>query len=101
MFTAPQFSLDQVLYTCFGVFLLWAAWGREGLRLAHLRSVLALLGCPRNCRVAVDFAVTMCVGVVVAVAFVQPQTAQQAIAAGLGWTGLVTRPVASGSGGQQ
>lgn len=101
MFAIPEFSLAQVLFTALGVFALWASWGGQGLRLAHLRSVLALLGCPRNCRVAVDFGVTMCLGVLVAVTYIQPETPQQAIAAGLGWTSLVTKPDASGSGGQQ
>lgn len=39
-----------------------------------------------------EFLVTMGVGVLIAIALVNPQTPQQAIAAGMGWTSLVARP---------
>ena len=72
--------------------MLWASWGKGGLSVKYLNTALAQLGTPPNWLIILEFVLTMVVGVVVAVALVNPQTAQQAIAAGMGWTGLVARP---------
>ncbi len=40
----------------------------------------------------VEFLAFLVVGTVVAMAFADPQTGRQAIAAGLGWTGMLASP---------
>ena len=67
--------------------MLWASWGKGGLSVKYLNAVLVKLGCPPNRLILVEFAFTMILGVVITIAFVDPRTAQQAIAAGMGWTG--------------
>jgi len=81
--------------------VLWASWGKGGLSVKYLNAALARAGVPPNWLILVEFMLTMVVGVIVAVALVDPQTARQAIAAGMGWTGLVTRPASTQSGEDQ
>ena len=100
MFEVPDFGIDKVAFTAIGVFVLWATWGTGGLSVKHLNTALSQLGIPSSWLFLVEFGVTMVSGVVVAIAFVEPETAQQAIAAGMGWTGLVTRPTDAQSGGE-
>ena len=98
-FDVPEFGLDKVVFTAMGVFVLWASWGTGGLSFKHLNIALSQLGIPPDWLILVEFGVTMVSGVVVAIAFVEPQTAQQAIAAGMGWTGLIARPTDAPSRG--
>ena len=58
----------------------------------YLNSALAKLGLKSNALLLLEFAVTMSAHVVFAIVLTDPQTAPQAIAAGMGWTGLVPRP---------
>ena len=101
VFYVPEFGLDKIAFTAIGVFVLWASWGKGGLSVKYLSSVLAKLGCPPNGLILAELAFTMILGIVVTIAFVDPQTAQQAIAAGMGWTGLITRPTGAPSGDLQ
>jgi uncharacterized membrane protein YbjE (DUF340 family) len=101
MFDAPAFEISKVLYTTFGVFFVWASWGKGRLSVKYLNNVLAKLGLTSNALLLVEFAITMSAGVVFAIALTDPQTAPQAIAAGMGWTGLIARPTDAPSGGQQ
>ena len=81
-----------LLYTALGVGIIWTSWGAGSLSVKYLSEQLAAVGVRRNWLLVVEFGLTMFVGVLIAVTFVQPQTPQQAIAAGMGWTSLVTRP---------
>ena len=93
------FSWSNVLFTAFGVFLVWSSWGAGKLSVKHLNTQLALFGLPPNALLVIEFLVTMVFGVILAITFVQPQTPSQAIAAGMGWTSLVTKPTEhAGSG---
>ena len=92
MMDVPEYSGANVFFTAIGVFLIWASWGSGRLSVKYLNDSLAKLGLSQNWLMVVEFAVTMTVGVLVAVAIVDPQTAPQAIAAGMGWTSLVARP---------
>ena len=95
MFDVPVYSGVNVFYTAVGVFVIWASWGTGRLSVKYLNVRLADLGLSPNFLLFVEFIVTMAVGVLVAIAFVNPQTAPQAIAAGMGWTSLIARPTDS------
>ena len=98
MFEVPEYGISKVAFTAIGVFVLWASWGKGGLSVKYLNTALARLGMPPNWLLLVEFGVTMVLGVVVAIAIVDPQTARQAFVAGMGWTGLVTRPTDAAAG---
>ena len=95
MFAVPDYEGSKMLFTAVGVFVIWAAWGKGRLTVKYLSACLSALGLSSNWLLLVEFLVTMSVGVVVAIAFFDPQTARQAIAAGMGWTSLVARPAAN------
>lgn len=95
MFDVSVYSGVNVFFTALGVFVIWASWGAGRLSVKYLNARLADLGLSPNWLLVVEFLVTMVVGVLVAIAFVNPQTAPQAIAAGMGWTSLIARPTAS------
>ena len=97
----PEYGVANVFFTAVGVFSIWASWGKGRLSVKYLNAVLADLGLSPNWLIAVEFLVTMVLGVVLSIAFVEPQTARQAIAAGMGWTSLVVRPAAATSGGHE
>jgi hypothetical protein len=80
------------LFTALGVFLLYARWGKAGLRYYVPRDLLDTLHLSDDRKTQIELVVFMLIGTVVATACVEPQTARQAIAAGLGWTGLLASP---------
>ena len=96
MVESAGWDWTSVLFTAIGVFIIWASWGTGRLGVRYLNARLAQIGLAPNVLLLVEFILTMSIGVVVAITFVEPQTAQQAIAAGMGWTGLVTRPSSEG-----
>ena len=67
----------------------------------YLDARLAELGLSPNWLMVVEFLVTIFVGVVVSIAFIDPQTAPQAIGAGMGWTSLIGRPTAAPTEGHE
>ena len=84
---------SNVLYTALGVLLVWSTWGVGGLSVKYLNARLQSLDLlSPTALFAVELTMTMLFGVVLAITFVQPQTPQQAIAAGMGWTSLVVKP---------
>ena len=95
MFDVPVYSGANVFFTALGVFVIWASWGAGRLSVTYLNAKLANLGLSPNYLLVVEFLVTMVVGVLVTIAIVNPQTAPQAIAAGMGWTNLIAKPTAS------
>ena len=101
MFDVPAYSYPNIFFTAIGVFFVWASWGTGRLSVKYLNTVLAAIGLSANWLMAVEFLVAMVMGVLIAIAFVDPQTAPQAIAAGMGWTSLVARPTAALSGEQE
>lgn len=90
MFSAPTFELSAVVYTCVGVIILWSRLGYDGRRAYGLSDVIELFGFSTPIRPIVEFFLFVSLGSVLAVVIVQPTNAPQAIAAGLGWTGLVS-----------
>ena len=92
MFDLSVYSGASIFFTALGVFVVWASWGGGRLSVSYLNARLAGLGFQANWLMVTEFLVTMGVGVLIAIALVNPQTPQQAIAAGMGWTSLVARP---------
>ena len=82
-----------VFFTSVGVLAVWASWGTGRLGVKYLSKVLADVGCSKNQLLVVELVFTLVFGVLFAVTFVEPATAKQAIAAGMGWTSFLTRPV--------
>lgn len=94
MVDIPEYGGTTIFFTAVGVFLIWAAWGKGQLSVMYLNARLAKLGLSPNWLMVVEFLITMILGVLVAIAFFDPKSARQAIAAGMGWTSLVVRPIA-------
>lgn len=92
MFDLSVYSGASIFFTALGVFVVWASWGGGRLSVSYLNARLAGLGFQANWLMVLVTTEFMGVGVLIAIALVNPQTPQQAIAAGMGWTSLVARP---------
>ena len=90
-----MYTITNVVFTALGVFIIWASWGTGRLSVKYLNMRLAEVGLSSNQLLVVEFVVTMVLGVIIAITLVQPETAQQAMAAGMGWTSLVARPASN------
>ena len=88
-FQGAPFALEPILYTGLGVVILWFRLGQERIRVVGVSSVLEQVGVSKSTSIVAEFLFVLVAGIVVVMTFVQPTTAEQAIAAGLGWTGLV------------
>lgn len=93
MFEAPTYDFSSVLFTGLGVILLWSKMGRKGIRPYALSNLIELFSLSKRATTILEFLVFLALGVAAGIAIVQPVNAPQAIAAGLGWTGLFTRDV--------
>ena len=67
--------------------------GRKGIRPYALSNLIELFSLSKRATTILEFLVFLALGVAAGIAIVQPVNAPQAIAAGLGWTGLFTRDV--------
>ena len=97
----PTYDASSVFFTALGVFAVWASWGKGRLGVAYITDRLSEIGFSSNLLLVIELLFVMVLGVLLAIAFVQPETPQQAIAAGMGWTGLVARPAAATSEAQE
>lgn len=89
----PNLSIYKVpVSVVLGAVVYWARSGRGGrrsVRLLPLRSLTQLIP-SAEWREAVDFAIFVAMGYLVVWLLVDPNTPQQAFAAGAGWTGLLS-----------
>ncbi|MDV2496196.1 MAG: hypothetical protein RX316_08305 [bacterium] len=86
------YSFGTVSFTFLGICLLWARWGRRRLRpVIPFADLLETWNLSKNARYIIEFKIFAILGTVLAIALVEPATAKQCIAAGLGWTGLVSK----------
>ena len=90
--TLADVNFWNLAFTAFGVLLVWAAWGSDGLSFRYLRARLKSIELTPTSLLVVEVIATLLSGVILATTLVQPETPQQAIAAGMGWTSLVARP---------
>lgn len=103
MFDVPEYNSVAMLFTAIGTVLLWSKLGVEkgveGIEVFALSRLISGLGVSGNKKMFAEFAVFVVLGVIVGVAVVQPTNVMQALAAGMGWTGLVAQSrVAHGNG---
>ena len=93
-FELPSFTLWKVVYTAIGASVYWGVQGRTKLRPFLLPDVLPHLPWERA-QAILEFVVFLTMGCLVGIAFVNPTNAQQALTAGMGWTGVFVRRRAS------
>ena len=84
--------IPNVFFIFVGVFIVWASWGSGRLGVKYLNKRLAEVGASPNWLLVTEFVVAMFMGVFIVTCFVEPETPQQAIAAGMGWASLITKP---------
>ena len=89
-FEIPAFTFSRVFFTAVGATVLWMKWGWTQRR-AFALSVLIAPFCKKDSRVfsVLEFLVFIALGCVVGIVLTEPGNARQAIAAGMGWTGLL------------
>lgn len=95
MFETPTYDLWAVLYTAVGATSVWARLGRKKMRVFALSRLIEGLDFSDKTKLIAEFCIFVSMGVVVGVGVVQPTTAAQALAAGMGWTGLLAQPPSS------
>ena len=91
MFEVPTYEFWSVAFTAIGVSVLWSKMGRKRIKAYALSRLIKLLRFSDGPTILFEFLAFVAIGTLVAVAIVQPSNAQQAFAAGLGWTGLFTK----------
>lgn len=94
-FQGPTFALDPMIYTGLGVVILWFKLGEKRITVFGVSRVLEQVGVSKRTSIIAEFFGVLAAGIVVVITFVQPATAEQAIAAGLGWTGLIGQATSS------
>jgi hypothetical protein len=78
-------------YAGVGALILWGKLGKRGREVYGLSDILRRWGFSESLRLAIEPAIFVLLGAFLAVVFVQPTTVAQAVAAGVGWTGLVSK----------
>jgi hypothetical protein len=100
-FDVPQFSFWSCVYTAAGASVFWGLKGRGKLRVYCLAEVVDW-ACQKvkdeKLRNLVEFAIFIGAAILIGDAATQPHNAMQAIAAGFGWTGMVSHQVSSEPG---
>jgi hypothetical protein len=92
-FTPIAVDAQQVLCVAIGAIVLWVKNGYTGqgtFAFGPLTDLIFTEGKWVKFRGIVEFVLFVGFGVAIAIALTQPANVQQAVAAGLGWTGLLT-----------
>jgi len=79
------------IYAAVGALFLWGRLAKQGREVYGLTDILQRMGLNETARRALEPILFVALGAFVAVGFVQPATIPQAIAAGIGWTGLFSK----------
>jgi hypothetical protein len=87
--TLPLWELH--VYAAVGAAFLWGKLAKHGREVYGLTDILERMGVGEKVRRALEPVLFVALGAFVAVGFVQPATIPQAIAAGIGWTGLFSK----------
>ena len=91
MFDNPSFTTWNIIYTAIGAMGLWGTWGKTKPKAFLLSNIIRLFLSGRA-DVVVEFVIFVVLGCVVGIGIVKPMNPQQAITAGLAWTGALARP---------
>lgn len=89
-FDVPSFDAWKIVYTAIGASIYWGMWGRTKLRPYVLPDILEHLPW-KNVHPLIEFAIFLTLGCLVGIGFANPSTPQQALTAGMGWTGVFAR----------
>jgi hypothetical protein len=89
-FEMPTFSLWKIVYTAIGASVYWGLWGRTKLRPYVLPDILEHLPF-KNLHPLIEFLLFLTLGCIVGIGFTNPGNPQQAITAGMGWTGVFAK----------
>lgn len=95
MFESVTLEPQAILFASIGVIVVWAKMGRKKLRVYGLSRLVDQFGLSKRMQMVTEFLIFVSIGVTVAIGVVQPSTATQALAAGMGWTGLLAHPSSS------
>ena len=85
------FEFDVTFFTALGAIVAWGRLGAQGIRVYALSRLVESIVAEQRIRIILEFLVFVTIGALVGVVVVEPKTGVQAIAAGLGWTGLLAR----------
>jgi len=85
-------AYENHLYVAIGAILLWGKLGHEGRKAFVLEDLLAAMRMPSHICTILGFVIFVTLGVFVAIGVVKPTSAAQAIVAGMGWTGMLSKP---------
>lgn len=88
VFSVPDYSVGNVLFTAIGAAVFWGKWGKTRLKAFVLSDLLNAFPLNPKVRGAIELLIFVALGCIVGIAVVQPTSAAQAITAGFGWTGL-------------
>jgi hypothetical protein len=86
---------DLIGYAALGVLALAARWGLEGLRVYIPTALIKTFHLNEDRNTQVEFLIFIVLGSVFGIVVGSPDTPRQAVAAGLGWTGLLSIPNSS------
>lgn len=91
MFQGPSFTFWNIVYTAIGAAGFWSTWGRSKLKPFLIADLIRRLPA-RRWHPLIEFLLFIVLGVIVGIGVTNPTNAQQAIAAGMGWTGIFAHP---------
>lgn len=77
-------------YASSGALVLWGKLGKSGREIYGLSDILKRF-MPDNARQVIEPIVFIALGAFISIGMVNPDTPAQAVAAGLGWTGLASK----------
>lgn len=86
---------DLLGYAALGVLALASKWGHDGLRVYVPSGLIKTLHLDDDRNTQIEFVFFIVLGAFFGVLIGGPETPRQAVAAGLGWTGLLTIPSSS------
>jgi len=89
-FALPPLSFQAVGFVAVGCVLAFAKLGKEQRRIYALSEIVGKMGLQPSYRLILELTIFVLLGSLVAWAIVQPMSPAQAVAAGLGWTGILT-----------
>jgi hypothetical protein len=90
--SAPGFTTTNIAFAFIGSAVFWGKWGRTELRAYILYDLLnmvdQILKMSKRTRAGIECLIFIAAGIYVGISLTEPTNPAQALAAGLGWTGL-------------
>jgi hypothetical protein len=86
---------DLFGYAALGVLALASKWGHDGLRVYVPTALIKTLHLDEDRNTQMEFLCFVILGSIFGILMGGPETPRQAVAAGLGWTGLLSIPSSS------